>query len=143
MRKISPFEEDFQKGSSYHYVDTAERDAGWTREERNMADYVLIESRDPFENNVVSHQYDLAANLVREGNKVTLFLVQNGVLPARPGILSSLLTNTAEAGVEVLADDFSLRERGIAVAKLAAGVRAASLSIVIDQLAGGRKAIWH
>ena len=108
-----------------------------------MAKYVLIESRDPFDSNAVARQYDLAVNLVKEGNEVTLFLVQNGVLPARPGNLSALLTDTAKAGVEVLADDFSLRERGIAAAKLAAGVKAAPLSIVIDQLADGRKAIWH
>jgi predicted peroxiredoxin len=108
-----------------------------------MAKYLLIESRDPFENNIVARQYDLAVNLVKEGNEVTLFLVQNGVLPARPGKYSPLLTNTAEAGVEVLADEFSLRERGIAAGKLAEGVRAAPLSIVIDQLAEGRKALWH
>jgi sulfur relay (sulfurtransferase) complex TusBCD TusD component (DsrE family) len=91
----------------------------------------------------VARQYDLAVNLVKEGNEVTLFLVQNGVLPARPGKYSPLLTNTAEAVVEVLADEFSLRERGIAAGKLAEGVRSAPLSIVIDQLAEGRKALWH
>ena len=108
-----------------------------------MAKYLLIESRDPFENNIVARQYDLAVNLVKEGNEVTLFLVQNGVLPARPGKHSPLLTNTVQAGVEVLADEFSLRERGIAAGKLAEGVRSAPLSIVIDQLAEGRKALWH
>src|SRR5258708_32131829 len=108
-----------------------------------MANYLLIESRDPFENNIVARQYDLAVNLVKEGNEVTLFLVQNGVLPARPGNLSALLTKAAKAGVEILADDFSLRERGIALSRLAEGVKAAPLSVVIDQLAGARKAIWH
>jgi predicted peroxiredoxin len=108
-----------------------------------MVGYLLIESRDPFENNIVAHQYDLAVNLLKEGNQVTVFLVQNGVFPARPGNRSSLLTNTARAGVEVLADDFSLRERGIAPSRLADGIKAAPLSIVIDYLADGRKAIWH
>jgi predicted peroxiredoxin len=108
-----------------------------------MAKYLLIESRDPFENNIVARQYDLAANLVKEGNEVTLFLVQNGVLPARPGSRSSLLSNAALAGVQVLADDFSLRERGISANKLADGVTAAPLSVVIDQLADGRKTLWH
>ncbi len=108
-----------------------------------MAKYLLIESRDPFENNIVARQYDLAANLVKEGNEVTLFLVQNGVFPARPGSRSRLLSDVALAGVQVLADDFSLRERGIAATKLAQGVTAAPLSVVIDQLADGRKAIWH
>lgn len=108
-----------------------------------MAKYLLIESRDPFDNNVVARQYDLAVNLVKEGNEVTLFLVQNGVFPARPGSCSALLTNTAKAGVEILADDFSLRERGIATSRLAEGVKAAPVTVVIDQLADGRKAIWH
>ena len=48
-----------------------------------------------------------------------------------------------ETGVEVLADEFSLRERGIAAGKLTEGVRAAPLAMVVDQLAEGRKAIWH
>jgi predicted peroxiredoxin len=108
-----------------------------------MAKYLLIESRDPFENNIVARQYDLAVNLVKEGNDVTLFLVQNGVLPARLSDRSALLTNATKGGVEVLADEFSLRERGIAVGKLAEGVRAAPLSVVIDQLVEGRKVIWH
>jgi sulfur relay (sulfurtransferase) complex TusBCD TusD component (DsrE family) len=111
--------------------------------EEEMAKYLLIESRDPFDNNVVAWQCDLAANLAKEGNKVTLFLVQNGVLPARPGSCSALLTNTAKAGVEVLAEDFSLRERGIAAGRLVEGVKAAPLSFVIDRLAEGHKSIWH
>lgn len=74
---------------------------------------------------------------------MTLFLVQNGVLPARPSAQSAALSDLAGAGIEVLADDFSLSERGIAEDGLAEGVRAASLEVVVDRLAEGRKAIWH
>ena len=91
--------------------------------------YLLIETRDPFDSSDVQRSYDLAGGLADEKNDVTVFLVQNGVLPARRGSLSELLTNTARAGVEVLADDFSLRERGIAANRLAEGVKAASLSV--------------
>ena len=108
-----------------------------------MAKYLLIESRDPFDSNSVARQYDLAVNLVREGNEVTLFLVQNGVLPARRSESAALLTNAARAGVEVLADDFSLRERGITTDRLAEGVRAAPLDVVIEHLAQRRKVLWH
>ena len=108
-----------------------------------MTKYLLIESRDPFDSNDVANYYDLATNLVKEGNEVTLFLVQNGVFPARPGARSDGLTQTAQAGVQVLADEFSLRERGIAAGRLADGVSAAPLDTVIDQLAEGRKALWH
>ncbi len=108
-----------------------------------MSNYLLIQSRDPFESNDVTTSYELAASLAREGNEVTLFLVQNGVLPARPGNRSAALASAAAAGVEVLADDFSLRERGIDAARLVEGVRPAPLDVVIDQLAQGRKALWH
>jgi len=107
-----------------------------------VAKYFLIESRDPFENAVVPRQYALAVSLVKEGNEVTLFLVQNGVLPARPGAHSALLTAAAKEGVEILADEFSLRERGIA-GKLVEGVRSSPLETVVDRLAAGCKAMWH
>jgi predicted peroxiredoxin len=108
-----------------------------------LANYLLIESRDPFEANEVGHYYELAADLVREGNKVTLFLVQNGVLPARRSRRSDGLTAAAAAGVRVLADEFSLRERGIRRDRLIKGVEPAPLDVVVDQLAEGCKAIWH
>lgn len=108
-----------------------------------MAKYLLIESRDPFESADAAHYVDLAKGLVKEGHAVTLFLVQNGVLPARPCTKSAPLADAAKAGVEVLADDFSLRERGIDPQRLAQGVKAAALDVVVDQLAEGRKALWH
>ncbi len=108
-----------------------------------MANYLLIESRDPFDSNDVANNYGLAAQLVENGHKVTLFLVQNGVLPARPCGQSQALSDLANTGVEVLADDFSLRERGIDAAQLTGGVSAAPLDVVIDHLADGSKAIWH
>jgi intracellular sulfur oxidation DsrE/DsrF family protein len=108
-----------------------------------MAKYLLVESRDPFDSNDAPQLYDLAAGLAREGNEVCLFLVQNGVLAARTSPRSAALTALAGAGVQVLADDFSLRERGIPGARLASGVQPAPLDVVIDQLAEGRKALWH
>src|SRR3546814_823731 len=108
-----------------------------------MAKYLLIESRDPFESNEVGYYYDLAADLAQRGNEVTLFLVQNGVLPARRGVHSDLLAKVAQSGAEILADDFSLRERAIAADALVSGVKASPIEVVVDQLAGGRKALWH
>jgi len=108
-----------------------------------MANYLLIESRDPFDSNDAGQFYELAANLAKGGNRVTLFLVQNGVLPARQCVHSGALSAVADAGVEILADEFSLDERGIATGTLVTGVSAAALDVVVDQLAEGRKAIWH
>jgi len=106
-----------------------------------MAQYLLIESRDPFESNEVGYYYDLARGLVEGGNQVTLFLAQNGVLSARPSAHSAALSALARSGVAVLADDFSLQERGIA--ELAEGVTAAPIDVVVDHLAAGHKTLWH
>ena len=51
--------------------------------------------------------------------------------------------SVADAGVQVLADDFSLRERGIVAQRLVSGVKPSPLDVVIDQLAEGRKVLWH
>ncbi len=106
-----------------------------------MTQYLLIESRDPFEFNDVGYYYDLARGLVDCGNQVTLFLAQNGVLSARPSAHSAALSALARSGVTVLADDFSLQERGIV--KLADGVAAAPIDVVVDHLAAGHKVLWH
>ena len=44
---------------------------------------------------------------------------------------------------EVLADDFSLRERGIAATALVNGIRPASIDFVVERMAAGWKTIWH
>ena len=107
-----------------------------------MADYLLIASRDPFESNDVQPYYDLASDLRSAGNDVTVFLVQNGVLPARRSAASGKLTALSEAGVTVLADSFSLDERGIGDDRLAAGVTRSSLEVVVDHLETGAKTMW-
>lgn len=116
-----------------------------------MSNYLLIESRDPFESADVAGFLDLAEGLAKEGHAVTLFLVQNGVLPARHGAQSNFPANMAARslaalaadGVKVLADSFSLQERGISSNRLIAGVTVAPLSAVIDRMAAGDKALWH
>lgn len=108
-----------------------------------MAKYLLIESRDPFDSNDTGFCCDLAQQLAASRNEVTVFLVQNGVLPARAGARASDLAKLPGAGVKVLADSFSLKERGIEEGRLAAGIAAAPLDAVIDALAEGAKVIWH
>ena len=109
-----------------------------------MANYVFIESRDPFESRDTEFVAETAAALKGRGNEVTVFLVQNGVLAARRGARGSHLPRLAEAGVLLLADDFSLCERGIAEAELLPGVRQANIDSLVDFLAReDTKAVWH
>lgn len=107
------------------------------------ASYLLIETRDPFEVADVRRTYELAAGLAREKNNVTLLLLENGVFAARESALSSELSSIAGEGVTVLADDFSLRERGIAAGRVIPRVRPSSLDVVIDHLAQGHRVLWH
>ena len=108
-----------------------------------MATYLLIESRDPFESRDVSQWCRLAQDLQKAGNDVTVFLVQNAVLGARKAASATDLSALAGGAVKVLADDFSLRERGIAAGELAAGIAPAPLEVVVDRLADATRVLWH
>jgi sulfur relay (sulfurtransferase) complex TusBCD TusD component (DsrE family) len=108
-----------------------------------MAYYLLIETRDPFESADTGFCHDLAQRLAAAGERVTLFLVQNGVMPARAGAAAAGFPELAQTGIEILADEFSLRERGISADRLQAWVKPCALDAVIDRLAEGCKAIWH
>lgn len=107
-----------------------------------MSSYLLIESRDPFEWRAV-HTYELAMHLRAEGNEVALFLVQDAVQAARSRCSQTGLEKIMDTGVEVLADDFSLRERGIAADALASGARSTSIDLVVERMVAGWKTIWH
>ncbi len=106
--------------------------------------YVFIESRDPFESGDTEFVAEMASVLRQEGRPVTVFLVQNGVLATRAGARRSHLPGLTRAGVTVLADDFSLRERGIQADEIAAGVREAPIDALVDLIVRpDTKTIWH
>lgn len=107
-----------------------------------MSGYLLISSEDPLERGDARRFNALAAELRHLGHDVTLFLVQNAVLAARATCDKSQLPELLDASVEILADEFSLRERGIGITDLRAGVRAVPIDAVVEQLASGRKALW-
>ena len=109
-----------------------------------MTGYLFIETRDPFESRDTEFVAATAAALRERDNEVTVFLVQNGVLAARRAARDPYLAGLAQAGVRILADDFSLRERGIAGNELRAGVTQSSVESLVELLArDGTKAIWH
>lgn len=107
-----------------------------------MTTYVLIESRDPFESRDTSFVEQTAVAIKERGHAVTVFLVQNGVFAARKNI--GRLSRLAEAGVTVIADGLSLRERGIQSEELADGIRETGIDALVDALVNpNTKAIWH
>jgi sulfur relay (sulfurtransferase) complex TusBCD TusD component (DsrE family) len=108
-----------------------------------MVNYLLIESRDPFESRGFAQRSELASLLVADGAGVTVFLVENGVLAARAAAKLRELDKLAKSGVEILADDFALKERGIAAGDIATAVKPAQLDALIARLGAGTKAIWN
>ena len=106
-----------------------------------MSKYLLIESRDPFEAKCFSQRCELALALLGESTGVTVFLVENAVLGARAGAKAHGLERLAKAGVQLLADEFALRERGIQ--ELAPHVTAAPLDSLVGALASGAKTLWN
>lgn len=108
-----------------------------------MRSYVFIEARDPFESRD-SFVTQTASELKERGNDVTVFLVQNGVLAARAAAGISPLPALIQAGIQVVADDFSLRERGIRREELNPGITTADIDALVDLLVrDNTKAIWH
>jgi len=107
-----------------------------------MSRYILIQSKSRWESGDVDHFYALARELGKRG-EVTFFLIQNGVMAARTGASDAGLDAILGGNVRVLADDFSLRERGIDAGSLKKGVGSGAIDEVVDLLAGGAKALWH
>jgi predicted peroxiredoxin len=111
-----------------------------------MGKYVLIESRDPFEYGDPEYMYHMAGDLAKKGNEVTLFLIQNGVLTTRPGVKDNPLGNLSKSAqaVKVLADEFSLRERGIKKDSVVSGVQVSDVDSLVDLvMQPGAKVVWH
>lgn len=108
-----------------------------------MSEYVIVESGDLAERGAPNHGIDTASNLAANGHDVTVFLVQNGVLLVRRGAQCSEPAGAQESGVRLLADDFSLRERGIGVDQLIPEVSPSPLETLVDRLAAGSKILWY
>ena len=109
-----------------------------------MTKYLFIESRDPFESRDTRFVEETAAALIGRGHEVTVFLVQNGVFASRKDTCDSYVANLVTTGVTLLADDFSLSERGIQPEELYPGIQPSSMETLVDALVQeNTKAIWH
>ena len=109
----------------------------------DTADFLIIESRDPFQFGEAGTAYALAEGLAAAG-KVTVFLVENGVLAARRASAVADRVGRLAASTTVLADGFSLQERGIRDEELVSGVAPSTMGALVDLLTvDGCKAMWH
>src|SRR6185295_13242119 len=99
-----------------------------------MSKYIFIESRDPFESRDTDFIRETASALHQRGHEVTVFMVQNGVLATRKEARGICMSQLTSIGVTLLADDFSLCERGIQPAELQPGITPAPIEVLVDLL---------
>ncbi|MBP6219074.1 MAG: DsrE family protein [Oligoflexales bacterium] len=108
-----------------------------------MLSYLLIETQDSFESKDTKKWANLAIDLQDQGAKVVFHLLENGVLAARSSSLSSEIKRLIESGMEVEADLFSLKERGIEKDRQVAGLQISSPDKIIERMQEGFKVLWH
>jgi sulfur relay (sulfurtransferase) DsrF/TusC family protein len=109
-----------------------------------MANYIFIETRDPFSSTDTDFVLDTATGLRRRGHDVTVFFAQNGVLAVRQMAKNPYVSLLVRADITVLADDFSLCERGILPGELSDGVHDADIGMLVDLLIkDDTRALWH
>ncbi|WP_329157613.1 DsrE family protein [Streptomyces anulatus] len=109
-----------------------------------MNSHLLIETRGPWGGGreCASFVRDAAA-LAGGGHPTRLFLLQEGVLGALPGVLPEL-TDFLETGGQLLVDRYSYRQRGLKDQQLVEGGRLVDM----DEIAGNVldatvKVVWH
>lgn len=107
-----------------------------------MSTYLLVGSEDPFDGGG-RRVYELAGALADHGERVAVYLVQNGVLGCRHESTVAADLSVLAKRVNTMADDFSLRERGISETEVVAGVRVAGIEeFVAAAMADGSKVLW-
>ena len=108
-----------------------------------MTHYLILESRDPYDSADWANMQEIVVELKKNGNDVTLFLLQNGVLPIRKGTsFEKHFDNLKSLEIKIFADFFALQERGIK--EIAKSVEKSNLDRLIQLcLRPNTKTIWH
>jgi sulfur relay (sulfurtransferase) DsrF/TusC family protein len=106
-----------------------------------MPEYLLVESHGPWNGPACERFANDALALVRSGNAVSLFLVEDGVTAALAGALPALAELRRDGGT-VWVDEFSLRQRGLADAELD-GERIALDAVAAKLLEPPVQVVWH
>ena len=109
-----------------------------------MARYLLVESKSPLEGG--EYAFELGKQLRELKHEVVLYLLQDAVFAARKRFEAGekLLAEAKTQNLTLLADEISLRQRGITKERLAEAVRVSNTGELVDLLMEkSDKAIWH
>jgi sulfur relay protein TusB/DsrH len=109
-----------------------------------MGKYLLIETKGPFEGG--AYAFDLGGQLRGLNHDVTVYLLQDAVFAARKGFKDGeqLVANARKQGLTLLADEISLRQRGVVMGRMSDQVKVSNMDELVDLLMEkSDKAIWH
>lgn len=107
-----------------------------------MTSFFFIESRDPFTDQRVLTQFELIAQIANAGHSVTLMFVQNGVTSSLKSAIVKHYNLLNHNNISLLADAFSLQQRGITTDELRTEISVTDMSPPIKALLDGQKVIW-
>ncbi|HEX6074145.1 MAG TPA: DsrE family protein [Micromonosporaceae bacterium] len=106
-----------------------------------MRSFLFIESRGEHESPDVTALLELGGRLRGSGHAVTVFLIQNGVGTLGVGEPWQAMV---EQGIDVWADEFSLRGRGLGPKQVPPGVQLGGADDLVRLLmTDGVVAVWH
>ena len=108
-----------------------------------MSKFLIVGSRDLMEYKESDFALNMASQLKKKGHETTLFLIENGALSARKDSEpAARLTALSKEGVNVLAEDLSLKMRG--VKERAEGVSESNMDALAELILNGSdKVIWY
>ena len=108
-----------------------------------MSKFLIVGSRDLMEYKESDFALNVASQLKKKGHETTLFLIENGALSARKGSEGAArLTALSKEGVNVLAEDLSLKMRG--VKERAEGISESNMDALAELILNGAdKVIWY
>jgi sulfur relay (sulfurtransferase) complex TusBCD TusD component (DsrE family) len=109
-----------------------------------MSRYVLIETKAPLEGG--QYAFDLGKQLHADRHDVTIYLLQDAVFAARRRFErgEQLVAEARKHDLKLMADEVSLRQRGVTGERLSGEVRPSSMGELVDLLMErSDKAIWH
>ncbi len=99
-----------------------------------MTNLLLVLSKDPYTTEIPNLVLDIGLNAkAKNGSKVSLYLVEDGVTAARKSEFGNKLLDAKKKGIRILADDKAVQSRGLD-GNLVPGVEIKEISALLDHI---------
>lgn len=107
-----------------------------------MSNYLIINSKDPHNDKSLDQDLSFMQDLLRNGHRVELMLIQDGVYASQENVKIADVEKFMDIGGRVFVDDFSLKLRNLDSSGVKEGVVINSIAIVVEALLDKYKVIW-